>query len=127
MAPAAGEITQLLPRLRQGDSDAPAQLWERLYPELHRLTERYCRRERRGHTLSATGLIHEAYLELVEQSDKDWQNRAHFVGVAAQVMRRILVDYARSRRAARRPRCWASAAALWHASGVWRERGCTGN
>ena len=102
MTAAPGEITELLRRVRQGDRQAPGELWERLYPELHRLAERYCRGERQGHTLSPTALIHEAYLELVDQWEKTWQSRAHFVGVAAQVMRRILVDYARSHRAGKR-------------------------
>jgi RNA polymerase sigma-70 factor (ECF subfamily) len=99
---AAGEITQLLRKVRQGDPQASGELWERLYSELHRLAERYGWNERRGHTLSPTGLIHEAYLKLVDEAEKDWQNRAHFVGVAAQVMRRLLVDYARSHRAVKR-------------------------
>jgi RNA polymerase sigma-70 factor, ECF subfamily len=97
-----GEITQLLRRVRQKDRQAPGELWERLYPELHRVAERYFRSERPGHTLSPTALIHEAYMGLVGQAEKDWQNRAHFIGVAAQVMRRILVDYARSHRAGKR-------------------------
>jgi RNA polymerase sigma-70 factor, ECF subfamily len=99
---APGVITQLLRRVRQGDPQAPGELWERLYPELHRLAERYFRSEREGHTLSPTALLHEAYLELVDQAEKDWQSRAHFVGVAAQVMRRLLVDYARAHRAGKR-------------------------
>src|SRR4051794_15327576 len=99
---APGEVTQLLQRIRQRDRHAQGELWQRLYPELHRLAERYLRSERDGHTLSPTALIHEAYLELVDQAEKDWQNRAHFMGVAAQVMRRILVDYARSHRAHKR-------------------------
>jgi RNA polymerase sigma-70 factor, ECF subfamily len=99
---APGEITQLLRRLQQGDPQARGELWQRLYPELHRLAQRYWRSERAGHTLSPTALLHEAYLELVDQAQKDWQSRAHFVGVAAQVMRRLLVDYARSHRAGKR-------------------------
>jgi RNA polymerase sigma-70 factor, ECF subfamily len=99
---APGEITQLLRRVREGDRHAPGELWERLYSELHRLAERYCWGERPGHTLSPTALLHEAYLELVDQAEKDWQSRAHFVGVAAQVMRRLLVDYARAHRAGKR-------------------------
>jgi RNA polymerase sigma factor (TIGR02999 family) len=97
-----GQITQLLGKVREGDPQAPGELWALLYPELHRLARRYGQSERRDHTLSPTGLIHEAYLELVDQANKDWKNRAHFVGVAAQVMRRILVDYARSHRADKR-------------------------
>lgn len=102
MSSAPGEITFLLQKIRDGDSEAQTQLWEQLYPELHRLAERYCRGERDGHTLSPTALLHEAYFQLVKQSDKDWESRAHFIGVAAQVMRRILVDYARAYRADKR-------------------------
>jgi RNA polymerase sigma-70 factor, ECF subfamily len=102
MTATPGEITLLLQRVRQGDAHAPGELWEQLYPELHRLAQRYCWGERPGHTLSPTGLLHEAYLELVDQAEKDWQSRAHFVGVAAQVMRRLLVDYARAHRAGKR-------------------------
>ncbi|MFL6415779.1 MAG: ECF-type sigma factor [Bryobacteraceae bacterium] len=102
MTAAPGEITYLLQRVREGDSHAPGELWEHLYPALHRIAERYCWGERPGHTLSPTGLIHEAYLELVDQPQKDWQSRTHFLAVAAQVMRRLLVDYARAHRAAKR-------------------------
>ena len=102
MSATPGEITGLLRKMREGDPQAEKELWERLYPELHRLAERYCRKERNQHTLSPTALLNEAYLELVEQSEKQWQNRAHFVAVAAQVMRRVLVDYARRHRAAKR-------------------------
>jgi RNA polymerase sigma-70 factor (ECF subfamily) len=99
---AQGEITDLLQKVRRGDSRAEEQLWERLYPELYRLADLYCRNERAEHTLGPTALINEAYLELVDQSTKDWQSRAHFVGVAAQVMRRVLVDYARKHHAGKR-------------------------
>jgi RNA polymerase sigma-70 factor, ECF subfamily len=102
MTMAPGEITGLLVKMRQGDRQAERQLWDRLYPELHRLAEGSCRNERDGHTLSPTALVNEAYLELVEQSEKQWQNRVHFVAVAAQVMRRVLVDYARIHQAAKR-------------------------
>jgi RNA polymerase sigma factor (TIGR02999 family) len=102
MTMAPGEITGLLVKIRQGDPQAEGQLWDRLYPELHRLAERCCRNERDGHTLSPTALINEAYLELVDQSAKEWQSRAHFVAVAAQVMRRVLVDYARRHQAGKR-------------------------
>jgi len=99
---AAGETTQLIRKIRQGDPQAREELWDRLYPELHRRAERYCRSERKGHTLSPSGLIHEAYFALTEQPDKDWQNRAHFIAVASKAMRHILVDYARSHRADKR-------------------------
>src|SRR3954454_14611121 len=98
MAAAPGEITHLLQKVRHGDTQAPGELWTRLYPELHRLAQRYADEKGPGHTLSPNDLIHEAHLELVDQADKGWQNRAHFVGLAAQVMRRLLVDYARSHR-----------------------------
>jgi RNA polymerase sigma factor (TIGR02999 family) len=68
-----------------------------VYDELHRQASRYLRRERAGHTLQTTALIHEAYLKLIDQREVNWQNRAHFFGVAAQAMRRILVDYAKAR------------------------------
>ena len=78
-----------------GDKEAENRLWDRLYPELHRLAQRYRRTERPDHTLSPTAILHEAYLRLVAQRDKTWQNKLHFTGVAAQVMRRVLVDHAR--------------------------------
>lgn len=86
----------------EGDRDAPARLMPLVYDELRSLARNYLRGERPNHTLQATGLVHEAYLRLVDQTAATWQNRAHFLGVAAAVMRRILVDYARSRRAAKR-------------------------
>jgi RNA polymerase sigma factor (TIGR02999 family) len=73
-----------------------------VYAELHRQASNYLRRERIGHTLQATALINEAYLKLIDQRDVNWQNRAHFFGIAAQAMRRILVDHARSRHRAKR-------------------------
>src|SRR3954462_11527732 len=79
-----------------GDRDAPEKLMPLVYEELRQLAHKYLDRERADHTLQATGLVHEAYLQLVDQSTATWQNRAHFFGVAAQLMRRILVDYARS-------------------------------
>jgi RNA polymerase sigma factor (TIGR02999 family) len=73
-----------------------------IYDELHRLAHHYMRREQSGHTLQTSALVNEAFLGLVDQRDVHWQNRAHFFGIAAQMMRRILVDYARSRRYAKR-------------------------
>ena len=73
-----------------------------VYTELHRQASRYLRRERSDHTLQATALIHEAYLKLIDQREVEWQNRAHFFAVAAQAMRRILVDYARTRKREKR-------------------------
>jgi RNA polymerase sigma-70 factor, ECF subfamily len=97
-----GEVTRLLLDLRAGDREAERKLVDVVYGELHRIAARYIRRERPDHTLQATALVNEAYVRLVDQRDKDWQNRAHFFGVAAQVMRRVLVDHARSQNTAKR-------------------------
>lgn len=80
-----------------GKQEALDTLLPLVYAELHRQASRYLRRERAGHTLQTTALIHEAYLKLIDQREVKWQNRAHFFGIAAQAMRRILVDYARER------------------------------
>jgi RNA polymerase sigma-70 factor (ECF subfamily) len=93
-----GQITQLLNAMNHGDAKAADRLLPLIYGELHRLAKSYMRRERPEHTLQATALINEAYLRLV-QHGADWNNREHFIGAAAQVMRRVLVDYARSHRA----------------------------
>jgi RNA polymerase sigma-70 factor (ECF subfamily) len=93
-----GQITQLLNAMKHGDAKAADRLLPLIYGELHRLAKSYMRRERPEHTLQATALINEAYLRLV-QHGADWHNREHFIGAAAQVMRRVLVDYARSHRA----------------------------
>lgn len=90
----------------KGNHEAPARLIPLVYEELRQLAHQYLQRERADHTLQATGLVHEAYLRLVDQTTTTWQNRAHFLGVAAQVMRRILVDYARSHRAGKRGGTW---------------------
>jgi RNA polymerase sigma factor (TIGR02999 family) len=95
------EITQLLVASRAGDADALNQLLPLVYDELRRLAGHYLRRERSDHTLQPTALVHEAYMRLIDQN-VSWQNRAHFFGVAAQMMRRVLVDYARGRLAAKR-------------------------
>jgi RNA polymerase sigma factor (TIGR02999 family) len=92
----------MLLRWRSGDEQALQELMPLVYNELHRLAGKYLRRERPGHTLQTTALVHEAYLKLVDQTHPNWQNRAHFFGVAAQLMRRILVDYARTQQAAKR-------------------------
>jgi RNA polymerase sigma-70 factor, ECF subfamily len=101
MSETAGEITQLLQALRSGSAGAEDRLVEAIYPHLRRIAQGHMRRERGDHTLQPTALIHEAYLRLAGK-DVDWQSRAHFFGVAAQVMRQILVDYARQRRAEKR-------------------------
>jgi RNA polymerase sigma factor (TIGR02999 family) len=93
----APDVTILLKKLTAGDNDASSELMAAVYNELRRLAASYMRRERPDHTLQATALVHEAYLKLVNQRTVDWQNRAHFYGVAAQLMRRILVDHARGR------------------------------
>lgn len=82
----------------EGDGDVLDELMPLVYEELRRQASRYLRRERPWHTLQTTALIHEAYLKLVDQKEVKWQNRAHFFAIAAQAMRRILVDYARSRK-----------------------------
>lgn len=90
------EVTLLLSALSRGERDAAGKLIPVVYDELRRLAAAYMRRERVDHTLQATALVHEAYLKLVEQRSVNWQSRAHFFGVAAQLMRRILIDHARS-------------------------------
>ena len=102
MESAAGDVTRFLVDLRSGRPEAASQLIPLVYGELHRLARNQMRHERSDHTLQATALVHEAYLRLVNQRERTWQNRAHFIGVAAQVMRRILVDYARARRTTKR-------------------------
>lgn len=89
------EVTQWLVAWSDGDQAALSKLIPLVYQELHRMAARYMRREHPGHTLQTSGLVHEAYLKLVDQKNVRWQNRAHFFGVAAQLMRRILVDHAR--------------------------------
>ena len=93
----SAKITAMLNEWSDGKPEALDALLPIVYAELHRQASRYLRRERVGHTLQATGLIHEAYLKLVDQHSVNWQNRAHFFGIAAQLMRRILVDYAKAR------------------------------
>jgi RNA polymerase sigma factor (TIGR02999 family) len=95
-------VTVLLNRWRQGDSAALETLLPLVYDELRRIAGRQLRRERANHTLQPTALVHEAYLKLVDQHRIEWRNRAQFFGVAAQVMRRILIDHARAQRAAKR-------------------------
>jgi RNA polymerase sigma factor (TIGR02999 family) len=95
-------VTQLLADWGSGDKAALEKLLPQVYQELHRLAAYYLRRERQGHTRQATALINEAYLKIIDQRSVNWQNRAHFFGVAAQWMRRILDDQARSHRYAKR-------------------------
>jgi RNA polymerase sigma factor (TIGR02999 family) len=100
--PAPQEITQLLRAWSDGDQTALERLAPLVYAQLHRLARGYMRGERPGHLLQSTALINEAWLRLIDSKDIEWHNRAHFFGAAAQMMRRILVDFARERGAARR-------------------------
>jgi RNA polymerase sigma factor (TIGR02999 family) len=95
-------ITELLVGYGRGDKEALDRLMPIVYEELRRQAARYLRREQAGHTLQTTALIHEAYVRLVDQRNVQWQNRAHFFGIAAQLMRRILVDHARTKKRAKR-------------------------
>ena len=95
MEPVSRDVTSLLKKLADGNQEAGRELIPVVYRELHRLAVNHLRRERRDHTLQPTALVHEAYIKLVAQRNADWQNRAHFFAVASNLMRRILVDYAR--------------------------------
>lgn len=95
-------ITQLLIAWNQGDRGARDELMPLVYDELRRLARGYLRRERPGHTLQPTALVNEAYLRLIDQSQVNWQNRAHFFGIAARLMRQVLVNHAEAHRAAKR-------------------------
>src|SRR4051812_48037415 len=99
MTASPDSVTQLLADMRLGRRDALDQLVPIVYDELHRIATRYLRGERDDHPLQPTALVNEAYLRLVGQREIEWQNRAHFVGVAARLMRMILVDHARAHRA----------------------------
>jgi RNA polymerase sigma factor (TIGR02999 family) len=96
------DVTRWLAEVGRGNQDAVEKLVPLLYSELRRLAVHYLRRERPNHTLQATALVHEAYLRLVDQKQVKWKNRGHFFAVAAQQMRRILVDYSRKRQAVKR-------------------------
>ncbi len=102
MDPGPGDVTILLGRIRSGDQDALAELIPLVYKELRRLAGHLLRAERAGHTLQPTALVHEAYLCLAGQDRANWQNRAQFMAVAAQIMRRILLQHARRRSAGKR-------------------------
>jgi RNA polymerase sigma factor (TIGR02999 family) len=97
-----GELTQLLIAWSQGDARALEQLTPLVYAELRKIAHRYMNRERAGHTLQTTAVVHEAFLRLLGNPQENWQNRAHFYAIAAQMMRRILVDYARANLRAKR-------------------------
>ena len=102
MTPTSHEVTELLLAWSAGDQGALDRLVPLVYAELHRLAKSYMRKERAGQTLQTTALIHEAYLRLIDASQVQWQNRAHFFGVAAHIMRQILVAMARERGAQKR-------------------------
>ena len=101
-APSPHEITQLLAEWSNGNQTALDKLYPLVYDELHRMARRYMNRERKGHTLQTTALINEAYVRLVDQKHVHWENRAHFFAISAQIMRRILIDHARSHAYAKR-------------------------
>jgi len=102
LTPSAPNVTEMLRHWSDGDRQAQEQLFRAVYNELHRQAARYLRHENPGFTLQTSDLIHEAYFRLVDQRDVQWQNRLHFFAIAAQQMRRILVDHARQRQAAKR-------------------------
>ena len=102
MAPVPEDVTKLLVAWGNGDEAARDELIPLVYRELHRLAHHYMNRERPDHTLQTSALVNEAFVRLIDQKEVHWQNRAHFFGIAAQMMRRILVDYARSRHYAKR-------------------------
>ncbi|HSE41255.1 MAG TPA: sigma-70 family RNA polymerase sigma factor [Acidobacteriota bacterium] len=101
--PEANEVTELLLAWSAGDQKALDELMPIVYQELHRLAHFQLAKERKGHTLQTTALVNEAYLKLINQKKVQWQNRSHFFAIAATVMRRILVDYARSRQNTKLP------------------------
>lgn len=96
------DVTQILKDWSEGSEDASARLMPLVYEELRRLAREYLRRERGDHTLQATALVHEAYLRMVDEKSANWKDRAHFYGIAARLMRRILVDHARAHNAIKR-------------------------
>jgi RNA polymerase sigma factor (TIGR02999 family) len=100
--PQPEEVTILLKAMTSGDENAPEKLLPIIYNDLRRLAGAYLSNERKDHTLQPTALVHEAYIRLVDWENVSWQNRAHFFAVAAQVMRRILVDHARGKKAEKR-------------------------
>lgn len=102
MPDACGDVTALLGQIRAGNPDVAGQLVPLIYGELRRIAGAQMRRERAGHTLQATAVVHEAYLRLAGEQQIPWQNRAHFFAIAARVMRQVLLDYARQRHADKR-------------------------
>ena len=102
MEPATHQVTELLQAWSDGEQGAAEQLVPMVYAEFHRLAQRYMAHERPGHILQTTALVNEAYVRLVDTAQTNWRNRAHFFAACSQVMRRILVDWARSRQASKR-------------------------
>ena len=100
--PSTQKVTELLLAWRDGDESALEKVAPLVYDELHQLAARYMRRESPGHTLQTSALVNEAFIRLIDQQEVQWQNRAHFFGIAVQLMRRILLDHARSRARAKR-------------------------
>ena len=121
--PSTQGITQLLVAWSQGDAAALEQLTPLVHAELHRLAKRFMAGERPGHLLQTTALVNEAYLRLIDWQNVEWQNRAHFFGLAAQLMRRILVDFARARQREKRGGDEALQVSLSEAANVAVERG----
>jgi len=120
--PSPHEVSQLLRAWSSGDEAALQTLIPLVYEELHRIARRYMGREREGHTLQTSALVNEAYLRLVDLKNVEWQNRAHFFAVSAQMMRRILVDFARDRRYLKRGG-GALQVSLAEAAGMTSQRG----
>jgi RNA polymerase sigma-70 factor, ECF subfamily len=102
LTPSGHAVTQLLIQWGKGDRAALEELIPLVYRELHKIAKRYMAQQNVNHTLQTTAVIHEAYLKLADGSERDWENRAHFFGVAAKAMRHVLLDHARSRKAAKR-------------------------
>jgi RNA polymerase sigma factor (TIGR02999 family) len=102
----SGDVTEVLLRVAQGAQGASEELYTMLYDELRRMAQRQLRRERPNHTLQPTELVHEAYVRLIDMTRSPWKNRAHFFAIASRVMRRILVDHARSRGRQKRGGGW---------------------
>ena len=121
LAPFCGKIFSPSPLLPMNDKPALDDLMPVVYDELHRLAQHYLSRERAGHTLQTTALVHEAYLRLVDQKSVNWQNRAQFFGIAAQMMRRILINHARERNAQKR-HGYATKISLDDAVGLFEKR-----
>jgi RNA polymerase sigma factor (TIGR02999 family) len=114
-SPGSADITGLLKRFTRGDQDAHDELMPLVYDQLRAQAQRYMRKERSGVTMQSTALVHETYLRLVNANDVDWHDRAHFFALSAQIMRRILIDAARARTAAKRG---GGAVAVGHSSAV---------